>query len=156
MQTFEFRKSNHHRPSDRDVNDGNKDRKTLRCPLSKVSPSVKSASGFREFWRQRKNKNRFWKKASRPFRGFSNFVSMTSVNKVIVLFVCPSIFASNLNKHHVHWRSANKIWCGPVKILSDGKFLSEDSEILCATSWDTYRHTEKNRRALWQPGATQY
>ena len=31
MQNFEFRKSDHHRPSDRDVNDGNKDRKTLRC-----------------------------------------------------------------------------------------------------------------------------
>ena len=28
MQTFEFRKSDHHRPSDRDINDGNKDRKT--------------------------------------------------------------------------------------------------------------------------------
>ena len=27
MQNFEFRKSNHHRPSDRDVNDGNKDQK---------------------------------------------------------------------------------------------------------------------------------
>ena len=31
MQTFEFRKSDHHRPSDRDINDGNKHRKTLRC-----------------------------------------------------------------------------------------------------------------------------
>jgi hypothetical protein len=31
MQTFEFRKSDHHRPSDRDVNDGNKDRE-LRAP----------------------------------------------------------------------------------------------------------------------------
>ena len=31
MQNFEFRKSDHHRPSDRVVNDGNKDRKTLRC-----------------------------------------------------------------------------------------------------------------------------
>ena len=30
MQNFEFRKSDHHRPSDRDINDGNKDRKTLR------------------------------------------------------------------------------------------------------------------------------
>ena len=28
MQNFEFRKSGHHRPSDRDINDGNKDRKT--------------------------------------------------------------------------------------------------------------------------------
>ena len=28
MQNFEFRKSDHHRPSDRDINDGNKDRKT--------------------------------------------------------------------------------------------------------------------------------
>ena len=31
MQTFEFRKSDHQRPRDRDINDGNKDRKTLRC-----------------------------------------------------------------------------------------------------------------------------
>ena len=31
MQNFEFRKSDHHRPSDRDINDGNNDRKTLRC-----------------------------------------------------------------------------------------------------------------------------
>ena len=31
MQNFEFRKSDHHRPSDHDINDGNKDRKTLRC-----------------------------------------------------------------------------------------------------------------------------
>ena len=30
MQNFEFRKSDHHRPSDRDINDGNKDRKTDR------------------------------------------------------------------------------------------------------------------------------
>ena len=26
MQTFEFRKSDHHKPSDPDINDGNKDR----------------------------------------------------------------------------------------------------------------------------------
>ena len=34
-----------------------------------------------------KNKNRFLKRASRPFCGFSNFVSMTPVNKVICIFI---------------------------------------------------------------------
>ena len=34
-----------------------------------------------------KNKNRFLKRASRPFRGFLNFVSMTPVNKVICIFM---------------------------------------------------------------------
>ena len=32
MQNFEFRKSDNHRPSDRDINDGNKDRKRYMMP----------------------------------------------------------------------------------------------------------------------------
>ena len=46
MQNFEFRKSNHHRLSDRDVNDGNKDRKTLRCRIGILALTVLSHRDF--------------------------------------------------------------------------------------------------------------
>ena len=68
---------------------------------------------FREFWRQRKNKNRFLKRASRPFRGFSNFVSMTPVNKVICIFVYPFIFA-------LHSPNGSCDFKGPKKVLIHG------------------------------------
>ena len=46
MQTFEFWKSDNHRPSDRNINDGNKDRKTLRCRTGILALTVSNAVIF--------------------------------------------------------------------------------------------------------------
>ena len=65
MQTYEFRKSDHHRPSDRDINDGNKDRKTLRCRPGILALTVlnnvlfECRHCFRSTWDRRTNQSEY-------------------------------------------------------------------------------------------------